>query len=583
MVPSTGYPYWMFQAFARQNGQDLMSPDGTRTNFTRPDVSNALQYWVDLGRKHNVMPAGTVEWGTLRQNFIEGKTAMMWHTTGNLTAVKDSAKFPFGVAMLPASKQPGSPTGGGEFDVFKKSTPAGARGRVPVHQVDHRPRARRRLVDRHRLRCGEPGRVLDAEAEELTSPEFPPAAVARDQFKFATPELSTFQTGRVRKALDDAIQASLTTQKTPAEALKTAGRIGEAAQAVQIEMRHVYGWLLLTPAAILLVGFTHYPAIATLADSFFSSRHGAAPVALRRHRQLRRARRRSGVLASSCNNFWFALGTIPTSIALALLMALWVNARLPGRALVRLSYFTPTVLPMIAVANLWLYFYTPQIGLLDKVTGLFGAPSHNWLGNPDTVMGCVIAMTIWKEAGFFMIFYLAALQTLPPELEEAGRIEGASRGYFFWRVTFPLLMPTTLFVLVNATINSFKLVDHLIHIDQGRPRQRLEPAPLLRLPGGLQLPRLGVRRHANRRAARHLGTARGGPVPHDRAPSPLRMSTVEKIAAWLLAILWISPLLYAFWAAFHPPEFATTFQPFAPLTLANFEKAWGYAPFRATS
>jgi sn-glycerol 3-phosphate transport system permease protein len=169
------------------------------------------------------------------------------------------------------------------------------------------------------------------------------------------------------------------------------------------------------------------------------------------------------------NNFWFALGTIPTSIALALLMALWVNARLPGRALVRLSYFTPTVLPMIAVANLWLYFYTPQIGLLDKVTALFGAPSHNWLGNPDTVMGCVIAMTIWKEAGFFMIFYLAALQSLPPELEEAARIEGASRGYFFWRVTFPLLMPTTLFVLVNATINSFKLVDHLFILTKGGP------------------------------------------------------------------------------------------------------------------
>ena len=84
-------------------------------------------------------------------------------------------------------------------------------------------------------------------------------------------------------------------------------------------------------------------------------------------------------------------------------------------------------------------------------------------------MGCVIAMTIWKEAGFFMIFYLAALQSLPPELEEAGRIEGASRGYFFWRVTFPLLMPTTLFVLVNATINSFKLVDHLFILTKGGP------------------------------------------------------------------------------------------------------------------
>ena len=234
-------------------------------------------------------------------------------------------------------------------------------------------------------------------------------------------------------------------------------------------MKHVYGWLLLTPAAILLVAFTHYPAVATLADSFFSHATALRParfVGVDNYAALAGDPVFWQVLK---NNFWFALGTIPTSIALALVMALWVNARLPGRALVRLAYFTPTVLPMIAVANLWLYFYTPQIGHLDQVTGLFGAPSHNWLGNPDTVMGCVIAMTIWKEAGFFMIFYLAALQTLPPELEEAARIEGASRGYFFWRVTFPLLMPTTLFVLVNATINSFKLVDHLFILTKGGP------------------------------------------------------------------------------------------------------------------
>ena len=234
-------------------------------------------------------------------------------------------------------------------------------------------------------------------------------------------------------------------------------------------LRHVYGWLLLAPAAILLVGFTHYPAVATLEHSLFSTGTLARPsrfVGLANYAALGDDPVFWQVLG---NNFWFALGTIPTSIALALLMAIWVNGKLPGRALVRMSYFTPTVLPMIAAANLWLYFYTPQIGLLDKVTALFGAGSHNWLGDPHTVMGCLIAMTIWKEAGFFMIFYLAALQSLPPELEEAARIEGASRWYFFRRVTFPLLMPTTLFVLVNATINSFKLVDHLFILTKGGP------------------------------------------------------------------------------------------------------------------
>jgi len=234
-------------------------------------------------------------------------------------------------------------------------------------------------------------------------------------------------------------------------------------------MKHVYGWLLLTPAAILLIGFTHYPAAATLVDSFFSTGTAVRPsrfVGLGNYAALLDDPVFMRVL---WNNLWFALGTIPVSIALALLMALWVNGRLPARALARMAYFTPTVLPMIAVANLWLFFYTPQIGLLDQLTGAFGAPSHNWLGDPRTVLGCLIAMTIWKEAGFFMIFYLAALQSLPPELEEAGRIEGASRWYFFRRVTFPLLMPTTLFVLVNATINALKLVDPLFILTKGGP------------------------------------------------------------------------------------------------------------------
>jgi sn-glycerol 3-phosphate transport system permease protein len=231
----------------------------------------------------------------------------------------------------------------------------------------------------------------------------------------------------------------------------------------------VYGWLLLAPAAILLIGFTHYPAAATLYDSFFSTGTVVRPsrfVGLANYASLGDDPIFWQVL---WNNLLFALGTIPTSMAIALLMAIWVNDRLPARALVRMSYFTPTILPMVAVANLWLFFYTPQIGLIDQFLAKFGVPSHNWLGDPDTVMACLAVMTVWKEAGFFMIFYLAALQSLPPEIEEAAKIEGASRWYFFRRVTFPLLMPTTLFVLVNATINSFKLVDHLFILTKGGP------------------------------------------------------------------------------------------------------------------
>ena len=169
------------------------------------------------------------------------------------------------------------------------------------------------------------------------------------------------------------------------------------------------------------------------------------------------------------NNVWFAVGTIPVSIALALLMAIWVNGRIRGRSLLRLAFFTPTVLPMIAVANIWLFFYTPGYGLLEQITGLLGLPSHNWLGSRETALGCLVVVTVWKEAGFFMIFYLAALQSLSPQLGEAAALMGAGPWYFFRRVTFPLLMPTTLFVLVNAVINSFRLVDHIVVMTRGGP------------------------------------------------------------------------------------------------------------------
>jgi sn-glycerol 3-phosphate transport system permease protein len=237
----------------------------------------------------------------------------------------------------------------------------------------------------------------------------------------------------------------------------------------KISQRYVVGWLLLMPAAVLLAMFTHYPAVATLAESFFSSGSAIRPsefVGLDNYRLMLDDEVFWKVLR---NNAWFAVGTIPVSIGLAILMAVWVNSRMPLQGFVRMCYFTPTVLPMIAVANIWLFFYTPEIGLIDQISGALGFGSHNWLGDPDTVLGCINVLAIWKEAGFFMIFYLAALQAMSPELEEAAQLEGASRWYFFRRVTFPLLMPTTLFVLINAVINSFKLVDQLFILTKGGP------------------------------------------------------------------------------------------------------------------
>src|SRR5262249_48083794 len=112
--------------------------------------------------------------------------------------------------------------------------------------------------------------------------------------------------------------------------------------------------------------------------------------------------------------------------------------------------------------------------LLEKRGGSLGLPAGNWLGSKSPGLGCLMAVAIWKEAGFFMIFYLAPLQQISPSLAEAAAIEGASRWYFFRRVTFPLLMPTTLFVLVNAVINAFRVVDHIVVMTRGGPNNATE-------------------------------------------------------------------------------------------------------------
>ena len=221
MIPSTGYPYWMFGALTMQNDQVLMNDAGDKTYFDAPGTVAALEFWKDLGATHKVMPEGTIEWGTLRQNFLEGRTAIMWHSTGNLTVVKNKAKFDFGVAMLPASKRRGTPTGGGNFYIFKKTTPEERVAAMKLIKYMTSPETSAEWSIKTGYMGVSPA-AYETQALQKYVKGFPYAAVARDQLEFATAELSTFQTGRVRKLLDDSIQAVLTGAKTPVAALQEA-------------------------------------------------------------------------------------------------------------------------------------------------------------------------------------------------------------------------------------------------------------------------------------------------------------------------------------------------------------------------
>jgi len=220
-IPSSGFPYWLFQGLTTANDVRLMNDAGTETYFDNPKVIAALEYWVELSRKWKIHPPGIVEWGTTPTDFFERKVAIMWTTTGNLTNVRTNAKFLFGVAMLPAHTRRGSPTGGGNFYIFKKSTPEERAASFAFIKW--------MTAAEHAAEWGiDTGYVATSPAAWQTPAmkayvkDFPAAAVARDQLQYSVAELSTHDNQRVTKALNDGLQAALTGAKTPTQAMKDA-------------------------------------------------------------------------------------------------------------------------------------------------------------------------------------------------------------------------------------------------------------------------------------------------------------------------------------------------------------------------
>ncbi len=231
----------------------------------------------------------------------------------------------------------------------------------------------------------------------------------------------------------------------------------------------IIGSLLLLPAMVLLWVFTYQPIVATFISSLYSTPRGRRPSVFLGLGQYEAMLNDPIFWKGMTNNLIYALTTIPLSMALALAMALLVNAKIRGQALTRMAYFTPTILPMVAVANIWLFFYAPDYGLVDWALRHFGLGGNNFLGMPETALGALVVITVWKEAGFFMIFYLAALQQISPSMLEAAELEGANYWQTLRRVVLPLLMPTTLFVSINAVIGAFRMVDHVVAMTKGAP------------------------------------------------------------------------------------------------------------------
>ncbi|NBV60597.1 MAG: ABC transporter substrate-binding protein [Rhodobacteraceae bacterium] len=220
-IPTSGFPYWLFQGLSTQNDVILANAEGNKTNFDDPKVVEALEYLVSLSTEHGVMEPGIVEWGATPKAFFEGQTAMMWTTTGNLTNVRKNAPFDFGVGMLPANKRRGAPTGGGNFYLFKGTSQEQLAAAVDFIKWITEPEQSAKWTMATGYVAPRPA-TWDTPTMQAYAADFPAVLVARDQLEYAVAELSTYENQRVTRIFNDALAAAITGQKDAASALAEA-------------------------------------------------------------------------------------------------------------------------------------------------------------------------------------------------------------------------------------------------------------------------------------------------------------------------------------------------------------------------
>lgn len=233
--------------------------------------------------------------------------------------------------------------------------------------------------------------------------------------------------------------------------------------------KDLIGWLLVAPSLVFMTCFTVWPIFRSIYLSFTKYRMGMDKpewIGFENYMNLFG----SGLFWKVMGNtLYFALITIIPSMAVGLFLATLVNRKSRMTGLVRTTYFYPVIMPMIAIASIWMFIYMAKNGLWDQFLMSLGKKPMNVLSSKRTVLPAMAIMYVWKEAGYLMVFFLSGIQSISEEVNEAARIDGAGAWTIFRRITLPLLAPTFLFVSTIALTNSFKLVDHVVIMTEGAP------------------------------------------------------------------------------------------------------------------
>lgn len=239
-------------------------------------------------------------------------------------------------------------------------------------------------------------------------------------------------------------------------------------RAIRELRRSVSGYLFIMPSISIFLVFFFFPIVYTL----FLSLHdwsGITPPNFQGLANYRELLHDHVFRMAIRNTIVYTLMFVPLVSTIPLLIAVALNAKIRFRNLFRLLYFIPVTCSTIIAAVIWKWVYHGDVGVLNYLLSLVGIRGRMWLGDPQVALAAIAAMSVWKLLGYYMVLYLAGLQSIPTHLYEAAKIDGASSLDAFFRLTIPLLRPVILLVVVIATIDSFKAFDAIYVMTLGGP------------------------------------------------------------------------------------------------------------------
>ena len=222
----------------------------------------------------------------------------------------------------------------------------------------------------------------------------------------------------------------------------------------------IQGWLLMLPSLIFLIGFTLYPVIRTLIQSFIKTKVNAkAPVEFAGLKNYIAVFNDPVFATVMKNTLKFSVIVIPLSLLIGFGLAVLVSKNIKGIGIARTLIFYPNVAPVVGFATIWTFLFTPNIGVISQVMKAFSMTPIDFLNDPKTALYAIMAVYLWREASYMMIFYISGLQNISREYYEAAWLDGASKWDVLRKITIPLVQPTTLFVLTITMADAFKMVD----------------------------------------------------------------------------------------------------------------------------